>query len=68
VKKTCNTYRYVIRLGPQFVAGGITDDLAHSRSEMKLRWPRGRFFQVGDKTSLDEAQAWAKKNGFASTW
>ncbi len=66
MKKICDTYRYVIRLGPQSVAGGITDDLARSKSEGKSRWPLGRFFQVGEKTSLDEARDWAKRNGFAS--
>jgi hypothetical protein len=66
VKKVFDTYRYVIRLGPTSVAGGITDDLARTKSEGKARWPGGRFFQVGEKTSLDEARDWARRNGFAS--
>jgi hypothetical protein len=65
VKKTCDTYRYVIRQGPGFVHGGITDDLVRSKMEGKTRWPQGRFFQVGEKTSLDEAREWAKRNGFS---
>ena len=66
VKKPCDTYRYVIRLGPGYVEGGITADLIRSKAEGKSRWPTGRFFQVGEKTSLTEAQDWAKRNGFAS--
>ena len=37
-----------------------------SKVEGMTRWPTGRFFQVGEKTSLTEAQDWAKRNGFAS--
>ncbi len=66
MKKLCDTYRYVIRLGPEFVEGGITEDLLRSKTEGRSRWPTGRFFQVGEKTSLNEAQEWAKRNGFAS--
>ena len=62
--KLLDTYRYVIRDGPRIVHGGITDDLARSRAEGRLRWPTGRFFQVGEKTSDGEAREWAKKNGY----
>lgn len=63
-KKLCTTYRYVVRVGPKFVHGGITDDLDLSKVEAKAAWPTGQFFQVGEKTSLDEARAWVTKNGF----
>ena len=66
MKKPCDTYRYVIRLGPGYVEGGITEDLVRSKLEGKSRWPTGRFFQVGEKTNLVEAQEWAKRNGFGS--
>ena len=63
-KKLCTTYRYVIRVGPRFVHGGITDNLDRSKDEAKTAWPDGQFFQVGEKTSLDEARDWVKRNGF----
>jgi len=62
--KLHDTYRFIIRDGPTTVHGGITDDLARSKAEGRLRWPSGRFFQVGEKTTDDEARAWARKNGF----
>lgn len=64
VKKVNTTFRYVIRLGPQFVHGGITTDLARAAAEGKTRWPTGHFFQVGEQTTEDEARAWAKRNGY----
>lgn len=64
MKKPCTTYRYVIRVGPTFVDGGITDDLERSKIESLATWPTGQFFQVGDKTSLDQAQEWVTKNHF----
>jgi len=66
VSKLYDTYRYIIRDGPIIVHGGITGDLARSRAEGRLKWPTGRFFQVGVKTSDDEARQWAKKNGFSA--
>lgn len=66
MKKVATTYRYVIRLGPTYVHGGITDDLARSAAEGLARWPTGHFFQVGDRTTEDDAQAWAKRNGYPS--
>lgn len=62
MKKLSTTYRYAIRVGPSFVHAGITDDLDRSRREARVTWPTGSFFQVGDKTNLDEAQAWMTKN------
>jgi hypothetical protein len=67
IKKELTTFRYVIRLGPSYVGGGITDDLMRSRVEGKARWPTGRFFQVGDRTTEDDARAWAKRNGFSAS-
>ena len=66
VRKPLTTYRYVIRIGPRFVHAGITDDLDRSRLEAKTSWPTGSFFQVGDKTNLDEAQKWMIKNAFVA--
>jgi len=63
MKMPSTTYRYVIRIGPNFVHAGITDDLDRSRVEAKASWPLGTFFQVGDKTNLDDAQDWMTKNG-----
>ncbi|HUX86612.1 MAG TPA: hypothetical protein VMW65_06390 [Chloroflexota bacterium] len=65
VKKVCTTYRYVVRVGPKFVHGGITEDLEVSKVEAKVAWPAGQFFQVGEKTSLDEARDWVTRNGFS---
>ncbi len=48
MKKPSTTYRYVIRIGPNFVHAGITDDLDRSRTEAMAAWPLGTFFQVGD--------------------
>ncbi len=64
MKKLLTTFRYVIRLGPTYVGGGITDDLTRSKVEGKARWPTGRFFQVGERTTEEDARAWAAKNGF----
>jgi hypothetical protein len=64
MKKVLTTFRYIIRLGPTYVGGGITDDLTRSRVEGKARWPGGRFFQVGEQTTEADARAWAEKNGF----
>jgi hypothetical protein len=66
VKKLCTTYRYVVRVGPTFVHGGITDNLELSKAEAKAAWPTGRFFQVGEKTSLNEARDWVTRNGFSA--
>lgn len=65
MKKELTTFRYVIRLGPAYVGGGITDDLMRSRVEGKARWPTGRFFQVGDRTTEEDARAWAKRHGYS---
>lgn len=64
--KILDTYRYIIRDGPRTVQGGITLDLARSKAEGKAKWPLGRFFQVGEKTSDSDAREWAKKNGFST--
>ncbi len=64
MKKPSTTYRYVIRIGPNFVHAGITDDLDRSRTEAMAAWPLGTFFQVGDKTNLDDARDWMTKNAF----
>lgn len=66
VKKPRDTYRFVIRLGPAFVQGGITDDLDRAEDEARLRWPLGRFHQVGEITTADDAQEWLTRNGFAA--
>jgi hypothetical protein len=66
MRKLSTTYRFVVRIGPTYVHAGITDDLERSRSEAKAEWPKGTFFQVGDKTNLDEAQLWVTKNAFTS--
>jgi hypothetical protein len=58
------TYRYVIRLGPKIVQGGITEDLGRSAAEGKARWPTGHFFQVGERTTEQEARDWARRNGY----
>jgi len=65
-KKMCTTYRYVVRVGPKFVHGGITDNLDRSKVEAMAAWPNGQFFQVGEKTSLDDARDWVKRNGFSA--
>ena len=64
MKKLLTTFRYVIRLGPTYVQGGITDDLMRSKVEGKALWPTGRFFQVGERTTEEDARAWAKRNGY----
>ena len=64
MKKPSTTYRYVIRVGPKFVHGGVTDNLERSKVEAKAMWPTGQFFQVGEKTSLDEAREWVTRNAF----
>lgn len=66
MKKPRDTYRFVVRLGPSFVQGGITDDLGRAEDEARLRWPLGQFHQVGDITTVDEAQEWLKRNGFVA--
>jgi hypothetical protein len=66
VRKLHDTYRFIIRDGPKIVHGGITDDLERSKAEGRRRWPGGRFFQVGEKTTDDEAREWATKNGFSA--
>jgi hypothetical protein len=63
-KKLCTTYRFVVRVGPAFVHGGMTDNLERSKTEAKAAWPNGHFFQVGEKTTVEEASSWAKRNGF----
>ena len=65
MKKVLTTFRYVIRLGPAYVGGGITNDLGRSRVEGKARWPNGRFFQVGDRTTEEDARAWAVRHGYS---
>jgi hypothetical protein len=62
MKKLSTTYRYAIRIGPKFVHAGITDDLDRSRIEAQSTWPLGTFFQVGEKTNLDEAREWMTHN------
>jgi hypothetical protein len=42
----------------------MTDDLARAKVEAKAAWPTGQFFQVGEKTSLDEAREWVTRNAF----
>lgn len=66
VKKPRDTYRFVIRLGPTFVQGGITEDLGRAKDEARQRWPLGRFHQVGEKTTADDAQEWLKRNRFVA--
>jgi hypothetical protein len=62
MKKTAKTYRYVVRVGPEYVHAGITDDLDGARIEANANWPKGVFFQVGDITTFDEARDWMTKN------
>ena len=66
MSKIHDTYRFIIRDGPTIVQGGITNDLARSRAEGRLKWPNGRFFQVGERTTDQDAREWAKRNGFTS--
>jgi hypothetical protein len=56
----------MVRVGPTFVHCGLTDDLERAKIEAQATWPTGQFFQVGDKTTVDEARAWVLRNTFVA--
>jgi hypothetical protein len=56
------TYRYQVREGARVLHLGTTTNLEAARAECRRRWPSGRFFQVGERTTERDAAAWLKKN------
>ena len=59
-----DTYKYYFKKGNKILHGGITNDLERREEEHKQKWPTGRIFQVGRKTSEEAARNWEKENGF----
>jgi hypothetical protein len=57
------TFRYQIFEGGKIVRLAATTDLEAARTECLERWPTGRFFQVGERTTESDAEAWVMNNG-----
>jgi hypothetical protein len=61
-------YRYIVRIGPRVLVGGITENLKAEQTRAAAFWPGCDVFQVGDPVSLDEARRWATHNGFSENF
>lgn len=57
-------HRYIVRIGPRVLVGGITENLEAEQTRAAAFWPGCDVLQVGDPVSLEEARLWAAHNGF----
>jgi hypothetical protein len=63
ISPSASTFRYQMFDAGKIVRLASTTDLEAARTACRERWPTGRFFQVGERTTESNAEAWVKKNG-----
>lgn len=61
-----DTYKYHLKIGNKIVHRGVTSDLVRREHELKKRWPSGKIYQIGAKSTRNKALEW-EKNGGKST-